>query len=216
MSDVWNIPFLNPKARERTAYPTQKPVELLDRIIKISTDAGDLVLDPFCGSGTTLVSAKLLGRRFIGMHINPDAIKLAQTRLDDPVKSESHLLKVGEAAYRTKTATELAILNQFDCIIVQRNKGIDAILKRHYANAPVAIKVQKDSESFPEALSLLTKAAKKKRCVYSVLITSEEDWEVNYIPENVVILRQHATALEIELEKLERKRALGIPAENYL
>lgn len=60
LSDVWEIPFLNPKARERTGYPTQKPVELLEKIIKISTDEGDSVFDPFCGSGTTLVAAKIL------------------------------------------------------------------------------------------------------------------------------------------------------------
>ena len=61
ISDVWEIPFLNPKAKERTGYPTQKPIELLERIIEISTDKGDTVLDPFCGSGTTLVGAKLMG-----------------------------------------------------------------------------------------------------------------------------------------------------------
>jgi len=54
ISDVWNIPFLNPKAKERAGYPTQKPLLLLERIIEISTDRNDVVLDPFCGSGTTL------------------------------------------------------------------------------------------------------------------------------------------------------------------
>ena len=78
LSDVWEIPFLNPKAKERTGYPTQKPIELLERIIKISTDEGDIVLDPFCGSGTTLVAAKLLGRRYLGIDINPSAIYLCK------------------------------------------------------------------------------------------------------------------------------------------
>ena len=73
ISDVWEIPFLNPKAKERTGYPTQKPIELLERIIRISTDEGDCVLDPFCGSGTTLVSAKLLNRDYIGIDINTDS-----------------------------------------------------------------------------------------------------------------------------------------------
>ena len=76
ISDVWEIPFLNPKAKERTGYPTQKPIELLERIIRISTNEGDCVLDPFCGSGTTLVAAKLLGRKYIGIDTNPDAIEL--------------------------------------------------------------------------------------------------------------------------------------------
>jgi site-specific DNA-methyltransferase (adenine-specific) len=67
LGDVWEIPYLNPKASERSGYPTQKPILLLERIIEISTDVNDVVLDPFCGSGTTLVAAKLLGRRFIGI-----------------------------------------------------------------------------------------------------------------------------------------------------
>lgn len=58
LSDVWEIPFLNPKAKERVGYPTQKPILLLERIIEISTDENDVVLDPFCGSGTTLVASK--------------------------------------------------------------------------------------------------------------------------------------------------------------
>ena len=49
LSDVWEIPYLNPKAKERTGYPTQKPVLLLNQILSIVTDEGDLVLDPFCG-----------------------------------------------------------------------------------------------------------------------------------------------------------------------
>ena len=56
LSDVWDIPYLNPKARERIGFPTQKPLLLLGRIISISSNENDFVLDPFCGSGTTLVA----------------------------------------------------------------------------------------------------------------------------------------------------------------
>ena len=143
LSDVWEIPFLNPKAKERTGYPTQKPVELLEQIVKISTDEDDVVLDPFCGSGTTLVAAKLLNRQYVGIDINPAAIELCKARLEEPTKTESVLLKLGKQAYQTKTAKELAILQQFNCDIVQRNRGIDAILKKHYLGAPVALKIQK-------------------------------------------------------------------------
>ena len=109
LSDVWEIPFLNPKAKERVGYPTQKPIELLDRIIQISTDKGDTVLDAFCGSGTTLVSAKLLGRKYIGIDKNPEAINLSERRLNAPIKTESILLKKGKDSYKTKTDKDIAI-----------------------------------------------------------------------------------------------------------
>lgn len=154
ISDVWNIPLLNPKAKERTGYPTQKPIELLERIIKISTDEGDCVLDPFCGSGTTLVSAKLLGRNYIGIDINKDAVEISKRRLAEPYKTTSVLLKIGESAYKTKNEEEISILRQFECEIVQRNKGIDAILTKHYLDCPVAIRIQRNQEPFLDALSI--------------------------------------------------------------
>ena len=69
------------KGKERLGYPTQKPVALLKRIIEASSNSGDVVFDPFCGSGTTLVAAKSLNRNYIGIDQNPDAIKLTEQRL---------------------------------------------------------------------------------------------------------------------------------------
>ena len=68
-------------SKERVDYPTQKPLALYERIIKASTNKGDLVLDPFCGSGTTLVASQGLGRGWIGIDQNPDAIALCEKRL---------------------------------------------------------------------------------------------------------------------------------------
>src|SRR6185437_593121 len=76
LGDVWDIPFLNPKAKERTGYPTQKPLLLLERIIRLATTEGDRVLDAFCGSGTALVAAQSLNRAAIGIDISEDAVKL--------------------------------------------------------------------------------------------------------------------------------------------
>lgn len=59
LSDTWYIPYLNPKARERVGYPTRKPILLLEPIIQLVTDVDDYGLDPFCGSGATLVAASL-------------------------------------------------------------------------------------------------------------------------------------------------------------
>ena len=80
-TDVWDIPSLNNMAKERTGFPTQKPLALYERIIEASTDPGDLVLDPFCGSGTTLLAAERLGRRWIGIDANSMALETAQERL---------------------------------------------------------------------------------------------------------------------------------------
>lgn len=79
---LWDdIPPVNPQAKERLGYPTQKPVKLLERIIKTSSNEGDLVLDCFMGSGTTLETALNLKRRFIGVDINLGAINLTKKRL---------------------------------------------------------------------------------------------------------------------------------------
>lgn len=78
LGDVWEIPYLNPKAKERVGYPTQKPILLLDRIIELVTNEDDIILDPFCGSGTTCVAAQLLNRNYIGIDKSEEAIELTK------------------------------------------------------------------------------------------------------------------------------------------
>ena len=74
-NDVWQIPFIAPSANERLGYATQKPLKLLDRIIKAGSNEGDVVFDPFCGCATTLEAAHRLGRQWIGIDIAIHAIK---------------------------------------------------------------------------------------------------------------------------------------------
>ena len=81
MRDVWDIPYINSQAVERLGYPTQKPEALVDRIIRASSNPGDLVFDCFMGSGTTQAVAMRLGRRFIGADINLGAIQTTTKRL---------------------------------------------------------------------------------------------------------------------------------------
>ncbi len=81
--DVWtDINALNPMSKERMGYPTQKPVELLNRIIQASSKEGDLVLDPFCGCGTTIEAANNLGRNWIGIDISGDAVDEIKDRME--------------------------------------------------------------------------------------------------------------------------------------
>lgn len=83
-TDVWWMTIVPTNGRERTGYPTQKPEKLLERIIQSSSVEGDLVLDFFAGSGTTGAVAQRLGRRFLIVDNNPDAIRIATTRLAEP------------------------------------------------------------------------------------------------------------------------------------
>ncbi len=89
IGDVWtDIPPLNSQAAERLGYPTQKPVALLERIIAASTKPGDVVLDPFCGCGTSVDAAIKLDRKWIGIDITYIAVGLIQARLKDTYGDE--------------------------------------------------------------------------------------------------------------------------------
>ena len=84
VTSVWtDIPPINSQAQERLGYPTQKPEALLARIITASSHEGAIVLDPFCGCGTTIAAAQALGRRWIGIDVTNLAITLIRHRLRD-------------------------------------------------------------------------------------------------------------------------------------
>lgn len=139
MGDVWDIPFLNPKARERVGYPTQKPILLLERIIKLVTDEGDIVLDPYCGSGSMLVAAKILNRRYIGIDKNKEAVQLAKKRLITPVKSESRVLTEGRASYDRSDAKVKNVVRDLKATLVQRNSGIDGLISMQNQIVPFKV-----------------------------------------------------------------------------
>ena len=175
LSDVWDIPYLNPKAKERVGYPTQKPLLLLEQIIKLVTEEGDLVLDPFCGSGTTCVASKRLNRNYIGIDKSLDAVELSNERLANPIKTESNLLKNGRDSYVNADISALNFLQGVKFNPVQRNKGIDAILVEQFDNAPILVRVQKDNEPLDQAASLLAKAMKTKKSKKSILIQTSKE-----------------------------------------
>lgn len=171
LGDVWEIPYLNPKAKERTGYPTQKPLLLLEQILKLCTNEKDLVLDPFCGSGTTLVAAKMLNRNAIGIDISKEAIDLTKLRLKELIRTKSALLEKGREAYLNADTDALGLLLGLDYIPVHRNNGIDALLKYDYGTGhPVPILVQKRGESLQDAVSRLYAAGKKKLAKLMILV----------------------------------------------
>ncbi len=86
--DVWTMQPVMPSAKERLGYPTQKPERLLERIISASSNEGDLVLDPFCGCGTTVAVAQRLNRRWIGIDITHLAVTLMKYRLENTFGEE--------------------------------------------------------------------------------------------------------------------------------
>lgn len=86
LSDVWDIPVVAPSGHERTGYPTQKPDALLERVVLSFSNEGDTVLDPYCGSGTTLAVAEKHGRKWIGMDASDVAIETSLRRLGVAVR----------------------------------------------------------------------------------------------------------------------------------
>ena len=209
LSDVWEIPFLNPKAKERVGYPTQKPVLLMNQIITLVTDEGDTVLDPFCGSGTTLVAANLLKRNSIGIDISEEAIALAKTRLDSPVVTDSALMRVGEEAYKNHSPDASKHLVGVEYTPVHRNRGIDGLLKQELDGLPAFVRVQRDNETIDEAAQALVKAAKNKgKCRLVVIATSLDSFEtcraknVSIIPSTALSLaRLYTTKKSRETEQ---------------
>ena len=207
LSDVWEIPYLNPKAKERVGYPTQKPIILLEQIIKLVTDEDDIVLDPFVGSGTTLVAAKLLNRKYIGVDISKEAVDLAEKRLEALVKTESILLKKGKKAYQNLTEEQIAILKSLNAVPVQRNSGIDGFLSDYINGRPVSMKIQKPDETLGEAVQKLYVASQKKRCEAMILIRTHIDvvsvMEFDAIPDGVIILDSYEMQIDQEMRNMK-------------
>ncbi|MEA3495531.1 MAG: site-specific DNA-methyltransferase [Bacteroidota bacterium] len=206
LSDTWEIPYLNPKAKERVGYPTQKPVLLLNQIIKIVTDKGDLVVDPFCGSGTTCVSAKHLKRNFIGIDASIDAVELSNKRLDEMVITNSQLLKKGSESYLEKTENEINILKSIDALPVQRNLGIDGFLRNHFQEKPVPVKIQGKLETLSDAIEKLERACKGKEYYLKIVIQTKKEIGENrlfeFISDVQVIKSDKLKIEEIKEEKV--------------
>jgi site-specific DNA-methyltransferase (adenine-specific) len=202
IADVWDIPLLNPKAKERVGYPTQKPILLLERIISLATSPGDFVLDPFSGSGTTLVAAELLGRNSLGIDIAAEAVQLATRRLEQPFKTSSELLRKGRETYIQSDEESLSYLSGLPVVPVQRNRGIDAILQTSPGENPVLIRVQRRGESLVDAANLLYSAGQSKQPATLVLVLTDSRQPsglFNLPPPEVLLVNSTANELNERL-----------------
>ena len=101
MRDVWDISYINSQAKERTGYPTQKPLKLYERIIKASSNEGDIVLDPFAGCATTCVAAERLNRQWIGIDIWEKAHEVVVKRIEKEVGLLGDVIYTNELPERT-------------------------------------------------------------------------------------------------------------------
>jgi len=135
IGDEWDdIAPIGAQAAERLGYPTQKPLALLERIIQASSNEGDLVLDPFCGCGTTVDAAQHLGRKWIGIDITHVAISLIRRRLKDRYGEAVQFRVIGEPqdegsaralAQQDRHQFQSWALDQIDARPAQEKKGSD-------------------------------------------------------------------------------------------
>jgi site-specific DNA-methyltransferase (adenine-specific) len=217
LGDVWDIPYLNPKAKERVGYPTQKPILLLERIIQISTNEEARVLDPFCGSGTTMVAAHLLGRDYFGIDCSADAVELTRSRLNSPHRTNSALLQKGRESYRTVDKEALSLIAGLDFVPVQRNKGIDAILREQFQGRPVLVRVQKENESVGEAATALARAGKKKHSLKMFLVVtcrSAVPDLIAVIPPEIELIDAPGEGIRLALRSNEARTSMASEASS--
>ena len=211
LSDTWDIPYLNPKAKERTGYPTQKPLLLLERILQLSSHEGAVVLDPFCGSGTTCVAAHLLQRHYIGIDQSPAAVHLTRQRLENPIRTRSAVLEQGREAYHNLPDYVVNILNTLPVKLVQRNSGIDALYDSYVEGKPIVIRVQREGESIHHAIQKLQQAGAKKHA-YAMILIAQERYQpmlegLAELPSSVIVVESLPLMIQQQLQRLEE----GIP-----
>ncbi|GHT41172.1 hypothetical protein AGMMS49965_10550 [Bacteroidia bacterium] len=187
--DWWDIPMLKGNSKEATGYPTQKPLALLHRIIKASSNEGDIVFDPFCGCATTCVAAQQLGRKWIGIDIEKQAVSILIERLSDdaglfknfvnttlvPQRTDIQIIEpiksVKERLYKEQNGLCSGCKRQFE----MRNMEIDHIIPK-----------SKGGGSYYENYQLLCGACNKKKSdkpmeYLRAYIDSEEEFSKNKI-----------------------------------
>lgn len=123
--DVWKISIINSQAKERLGYPTQKPEELLERIIKTSSNEGDIVLDPFVGGGTTCAVAKRLKRKYIGIDVSPVGCATTLKRLEGEKDIREKLFQIIDYPAKEEDLLQLSGLELQQWMMIQLHAKIN-------------------------------------------------------------------------------------------
>jgi len=147
LGSLWtDIPHLSSGSKERRGFPTQKPEALLERVIKISSNPGDLVLDPFCGCGTAIVAANKLNRNWIGIDINPDACEVMTKRFEDyfQITPELHLRNVEEIKKLNPSQFEIWVNEFYQARKPSPDRGVDGITPEGWPIQTKTFKVKYD------------------------------------------------------------------------
>ena len=189
LQSIWtDIPPVNPQARERLGYPTQKPVALLERIIAASSNEGDVVLDPFCGCGTAVHAAQKVGRQWIGIDVTHLAIGLIEKRMKAAFPGiafnvEGRPQDLGSAlnlAERDKHQFELWALSVVDAVPWKGGRkgadsGIDGIIyfKPDGKRTEKAIVEVKGGGTGVKDVGRLAQVIERERAPFGVLITAK-------------------------------------------
>jgi len=194
MGNLWaDINPINSQARERLGYPTQKPLALLERIIQASSNPGDLVLDPFCGCGTTIDAAEKNGRDWIGIDVTQLAISLIKNRLQDTygrrLKFESRSSR-RESAHSSPSAEDQSGLTS--AATGSKERGVhaastpegDATSKRAEARAPegrdVLPRVQADQQVGPTEVHLVRIIGEPTTPIEAATLAEEDKYQFQW------------------------------------
>jgi len=218
LNDVWQIPYLGSTAKERIGYPTQKPEALLERIIKASSNEGYIVLDPYCGCGTTVHVAERLKRRWIGIDITHLAIGVVEHRLKERlgvnpkvvgkprgIRAAWDLFKRNPFQFESWIVSELGFLPNEKQV---GDKGIDG---RGYVSGKsesVIVQVKGGKNVGPGAVRDLSGTVTEQKGLFGVLV----------IMENAVLTKATKSALaqgmvEVDGKKYPKLQAFSV--EDY-
>ena len=190
VEDWWEIPVVGSTAKERLGYPTQKPLALLERIIKTSSNKGDIILDPFCGCGTTIDASEKLERKWIGIDITHLAINLIKRRIKEKypyckfevVGEPKDVEGARDLALKDRYQFEWWALSLIDARPANDKKkgadqGVDGIILLQNPNTkePIKALVQvKSGHVKSDMITALKGAMERDKAKYGIFITLEE------------------------------------------